>query len=44
MNKLSEKGSFISKSEAVMLQAVAVMLMVGIICLPFLSGSRCPMY
>lgn len=28
MNKLSEKGSFISKSEAVMLQAVAVMLMV----------------
>lgn len=28
MNKLSEKGAFISKSEAVMLQAVAVMLMV----------------
>lgn len=28
MNKRSEKGAFISKSEAVMLQAVAVMLMV----------------
>lgn len=28
MNKVSEKGAFISKSEAVMLQAVAVMLMV----------------
>lgn len=28
MNKLTEKGAFISKSEAVMLQAVAVMLMV----------------
>lgn len=28
MNRLSEKGAFISKSEAVMLQAVAVMLMV----------------